>query len=283
MKRIFCLTLLCLLSINALGQGILDRFDDPVTGKITFIEKGGRAIGISGAYRSLDIGGDVLGDGYAIMSLLNIGQGRLSVYNVSPRFSFFVADDLALGIRLDYSGYTLNTDLRLDLRNVVNLGELAGDDPELKQELDDLLNLRISNRHMVHNAWGISTDLRKYISFFGSRTFAIFGEVRLYGNYGRTISCPIDENGAYVETKLRTSDVYSAGLKLAAGLCIRLRDNSAVTISVPLVGATYSHTQQHKEKTNNNAHINNFKIARNVDFLSVQVGYKHYIYSKKRK
>lgn len=281
MKKLFFLAL-CLLSVHASAQGILNRFDDPEKGKIVFWEKGGRAIGISGAYRCIDAGGEELGDGFSILSMLNIGQGRAFIYNVSPRFSFFVGNDLALGIRLDYSGYTVNTDLRLDLRNVINLQELAGDDPELKNELNDILNLRISNRHMVNNTWGISTDLRKYISFFGSQTFAIFGEVRLYGNYGRTLSCPVDEQGKRLENKLRTTDNYSAGLKLAAGLCVRLRDNSAVTVSVPLIGASYDYTHQHKTQTGNDAHLSNFKLARNVDFLAVQVGYKHYIKSKKR-
>lgn len=280
MKRILCLAL-CLLSVNALAQGILDRFNDPEKGKVVFIEKGNRSIGISGAFRSLNIGGDTAGDGYSVLSLLNIGTGKLSVYNVSPSFAYFVADDLALGLRLDYSGYKLDTDLHLDLREIINLSNLV-DDPGTQSEVNELLNLRFSSRHMVNNTWGVSMDLRKYLSFFGSKTFAIFGEARLYGKYGILKSSPLDKLGVPVEDKLRRSNTFSTGLKFAAGLLVRLRDNSSFFVSVPLIGASYSYTHQHKTNTNNDAHFSNFKVARNIDFLAIQVGYKRFIQSKKQ-
>lgn len=280
MKKILCLAL-CLLSVNALAQGILERFYDPEAEKVVFQEKGSRTIGISGNYRSFNVAGDGVGDGYAVLSLLNIGTGKLSTYKVSPKFSYFVADDLSLGVRLDYSGYTMNSDLRVDLRGAVDVSGIA-ENPEDEKELLDMLNLRISNRHMVNNTWGLSFTLRKYIPFFGSKTFAVFGEARLYGNYATTLSCPIDNNGNFVTAKQRTNNAINAGLKIAGGLCIRLRGNNAVFVSVPLVGATYSNTLQHKNETNNNAHLSQFKIARDLDILGVQVGYMHFVGKKKK-
>ena len=152
MKKIICLAL-CLLSVNALAQGVLSRVTDAEHMKTVFIEKGNRALGIAGSYWSFNAGGDVLGDGYAVMSLLNIGSGKYATYYVAPKFSYFIGNDLSLDARLEYRGYTLNTDLRLDLRNAVDLKEIAGDDPKLMEELNELLNLRISGRHMVRNAW----------------------------------------------------------------------------------------------------------------------------------
>ena len=282
MKKILCLAL-CLLSVNALAQGVLSRVTDADHMKVVFIEKGNRALGIAGSYWSFNAGGDVVGDGYAVMSLLNIGSGKYATYYVAPKFSYFIGNDLSLDARLEYSGYTLNTDLRLDLRNAVDLKEIAGDDPKLMDELNELLNLRISGRHMVRNAWGGSLALRKYISFFGSQTFAVFGEARLYANYGFINSCPIDVDGKFVDAKMRQSNVFSTGLKGAVGLCVRLKDNSAFTFSIPILGATYSYTHQHKNKTNNNAHLSQFKIARDMDFLGVQVTYCHFIKSKKHR
>lgn len=275
MRKILCIVL-SFLSLNAMGQGILDRVRDPKAEKTVFVPKGTHTVGIAGAYRSFNAGGDVLGDGYAVMSLLNIGTGKVAAYNVSPKYAYFLADDLSLGFRLDYSGYTVNTDLRLDLRNMVDLTDIAGDDPEQMQEIRDLLNLRISNRHMVNNKWGVSLALRKYIPFFGSQTFAVFAEARLFGSYAQIMSCPIDEKGISVETLRRTSNIYAAGLKLAGGLCIRLRGGNALTISVPLIGAEYSYNQQYKAETDNNAHLSQFKLARNLDVLGLQVGYCHF-------
>lgn len=281
MKKILCLTL-CLLSVNALAQGVLSRVTDADHMKVVFIEKGNRALGIAGSYWSFNAGGDVVGDGYAVMSLLNIGSGKYATYYVAPKFSYFIGNDLSLDARLEYSGYTLNTDLRLDLRNAVDLKEIAGDDPKLMDELNELLNLRISGRHMVRNAWGGSLALRKYISFFGSQTFAVFGEARLYGNVGRINSCPIDEAGKQLQAQLRTTNTFSVGLKIGGGLCVRLPGCNFITVSVPLVGVAYDNTQQYKAKTNNNAHLSQFKVARNLDFMGIMVAYSHFIKSKKK-
>ena len=281
MKKILCLAL-CLLSFNAMAQGILSRFYDKDAEKVVFQEKGSHSFGIAGAYRSFDVAGDQAGDGYAILSLLNIGTGRLSAYNVSPKFSYFVGDDLALVGRLDYSGYTLNSDLRLDLRGAVDVSSIA-DNPQDEEEIRSLLNLRISSRHMVNNTWGASLSLRKYIPFFGSQTFAVFGEARLYANFGATKSCPTDLNGVQQIDKMRTTNTFSTGLKIAGGLCVRLRGSNALTISVPLVGAAYTNTRQHKAKTNNNAHLSDFKIARNLEILGLQVAYCHFIGPKNKK
>ena len=278
MKRLFCLVL-CLLPLSTMAQGILDRFTDPEKGATVFIEKGHWALGITGGYRSFQAGGEKSGDGFSILSLLNIGDGSLMMYNVSPSFSYFLADDLSLGVRLDYSGYYLDTNLKLDFRELINLDFL--EDEEMQQEIGESLNMQISGRHMVRNAWGGSLALRKYFSFFGSKTFAVFGEARLYGDYGLVLSSPIDRMGEYVEKKTRTTYAYAAGIKLAAGLCVKLRDNSALTVSLPLLGAVYQYTSQYKLNTGNTAHMSSFNISRDLDYVAIQIGYVHYLKSKK--
>ena len=118
MKKLVCV-LAALLPLVASAQGIggiLDRFKDPEKGNSVFISKGHWSWGINGGYRSFAAAGDGVGDGYSVLSLLNIGNGYLKMYNVSPNFSYFVADDLSLGLSLDYSGYAVDTDIRLDFR-----------------------------------------------------------------------------------------------------------------------------------------------------------------------
>ena len=274
-------------------QNALTRFTDPEKGHTVFIDKGHYALGIAGSYHSFSAGGDGA-VGYSILSFLNIGNGRLALYEVTPSFSYFLADDLSLGVRLDYDGFTLDTDLRANLGELFNFSgiidmvnayseEEGNEGSELEEQLYDLMNLRISGRHMVYNSWGTSFALRKYMSFFGSKTFAVFGEARLYGKYGRMESCPIDKKGVFVESKMRTSDIYSVGLKMGAGLAVRLRDNSAITIGLPIVGVTYSYTRQHKETKSgaNDAHMSQFNISRDIDLMALQVGYTHYIRRKK--
>lgn len=288
MKKILLISALLLAATAVFAQSpiqnALSRFTDPEKGHTVFIEKGHYALGLSGGYRSFSAAGDGAGNGYAILSILNIGDGKFAMYNVAPSFSYFLADDLSLGLRLDYSGYTLDTDIRANLNEWINLGfDEEASDPEsaeMQDMLKDALNVRISGRHMVRNSWGGSLALRKYLSFFGSKTFAVFGEARLYGNYGRVLSCPISEEGVYNQKKMRTSDIYSTGLKLGAGLCVKLRDNSAFFIGLPIVGASYDYTKQHKAQ-GSNAHMSQFNISRDIDFMAIQVGYTRYIKSKK--
>lgn len=278
MKRILCIAL-SLISLNAMAQGkvltgILDRFDDPDKGKVVFIEKGNRSIGISGSYRNFSAGGTSDADGYAILSMLNIGKGTFQMWHVAPSFSYFLANDLSLGLRLDYSGYLLDTNLKLDLRELLGV-----ENPEEQESL----NIQISGRHMIRHAWGASLALRKYLSFFGSKTFAVFGEARLYGNYGLVNSCAVDKMGVYKEDKMRTSGVLSTGLKFGAGLCVRLRDSSALTVCIPIAGVTYSYTKQHKVNTGNEASMSQFGISRDIEKLGIQIGYCRYLKSKKKR
>ena len=124
MKKLLVI-ILSLLGVSAWAQSgllgkITDRFADPEKGSPVFIEKGYRSIGISGGFRSFQVGGDSADDGYSILSILEIGSGKLNRYNVSPSFSYFVADDVALNVRLDYSGYNLDSDLSLFGFNVLD-------------------------------------------------------------------------------------------------------------------------------------------------------------------
>ena len=280
MKKLLVIVL-SLLSVSAWAQSgllgkITDRFSDPEKGHTVFIEKGYRSVGISGGFRSFQVGGDSASDAYTVLSILQVGAGKLNAYNVSPRFSYFVADDVSLGVRLDYSGYNLDSDL-------------------------SLFGFEVLDWRLVNNTWGASFTARKYLSFFGSRTIGLFGEARLFGNYGFTNSTPYEDNtpdedtgvlprpdlpanARYLATdKARHSNNFSVGLKLAVGAAIRLKDYSSVSISLPIVGAAYSYTRQINHKTDNKAHVSSFNLSRSLDFLGIQVGYTHYIKSSKKK
>ena len=287
MKKLLTISLL-LLSLSAFSQekkgmlnGILNRFTDESKGHTVFIEKGSRAIGFNGGYRNLMVGGNNLEDGYSILSFLNIGNGRVHIYNFSPKFGYFIADDLALGVKLDYSGYTFDSDLNL------SLGSLG--------------NLEILNRHMHNNSWGGSVYMDKYLSVFGSKTFGFVGELQLYGRYVNTMSCPIIDTEPYIDQdgmpqeraitpyrdvkNQRLSTGFNVGLHLNVGAMVRLRDGSSLQVLLPIVGISYSRTNQNKYqdgKVSNQGYISQFNVLRKLDFIGVQIGYVRYIKPKKR-
>lgn len=292
MKKLSILLASLVVCLSAHAQSpikkIMERFDDPEKGHTVFIEKGSRTMGISGSYRNFRAGGYVNSDGFDVLSLLNMGAGEAHIWTVSPKFNWFLANDFALGLRLDYSGYWVNTNLRLDLREMVGqflerAEILDPNTPEGKETLE-ALNLTISNRHWHKHAGGVSLTARKYLSFFGSKTFAVFGEGRLFGRYGVTTSNPIVEEGEVI-TKMRVSQNIGVGLKGAVGLAVKLREGSLITASIPIVGLEYSLLLQDKKTTvvQNDARLSSFRVARDLDLIGLQIAYSRVIGPKKKK
>ena len=292
MKKLSILLASLVVCLSAHAQSpikkIMERFDDPEKGHTVFIEKGSRTMGISGSYRNFRAGGYVNSDGFDVLSLLNMGAGEAHIWTVSPKFNWFLANDFALGLRLDYSGYWVNTNLRLDLREMVGqflerAEILDPNTPEGKETLE-ALNLTISNRHWHKHAGGVSLTARKYLSFFGSKTFAVFGEGRLFGRYGVTTSNPIVEEGEVI-TKMRVSQNIGVGLKGAVGLAVKFRDGSMITGSIPIVGLEYSLMLQDKKGniTTNDARLSSFRVARDLDLIGLQIAYSRVIGPKKKK
>ena len=307
MKKILAAALM-LLSLQAMAQspvpGILNRFTDPEKGHTVFIEKGNRALGISGNYYNFNASGYSEGDGFSLLSLLNVGDAVVHSWNVAPRMSWFVADDISLGANLLYGGYVADTDIKLDFREVLPmLYKWLG-------ESSDIANVAISSRHMVHHNWGLAFAARKYMSFFGSKTFGVFGEGRLFAKYGNTYSCPRNPQKL---GKSRTSQTAQVGIDIAGGLAVRLRDNSAITISVPIIGLTWNgawqdsvrqyeaavkdpETGETKMDADGNPIYEVISVpgggrmfflrvsrATNVlDLIGIQFGYTHFIKSRKR-
>lgn len=281
MKKVFFLAVLALCSLSVNAQPILDRFKDPEKASVVFVEKGNRAFGIKGSFRSFSAIGDASANaGYNILSLVNIGDGKVRVWDVRPNFSFFVADDLALVASLDYSGYLVNTDINLDFRDILS-------------STDEALNVNISNRHILNHTFGASLAARKYLAFFGSKTIGVFGEGRLYGNYSINTSEPIDLK-LNKANRAKDSHGFSVGIKIAAGVALQLKNGNAFTVSVPVFGVAYSTTKQHKETLiideetqkaeykESTTRLSQFNAARNVDLLGIQFGYVHFIKPKKK-
>lgn len=282
MKKILTLAVAALVSFSAFAQGPVTKYLERRFGgddkSAVYVEKGRKSIGIKGGFRSFTASGDeTTNAGYALLSLLNVGNGQVKVWNVAPRFSYFVADNLSVGVQLHYTGYSLDTDLNLDFRDILNSDNEA-------------LNVNISNRSMRHHTGGASLVMRRYVPLFGSKTFAVFGEGRLQGSYGITTSAPRDAKDVNRE---RMSHTYGISLNACGGLSYKLKDNTAITVSIPLFGVGYNHTVQNKttvsreideatgnqieRKINSTAHLSEFSATRSLDFLGIQFGFARYL------
>ena len=262
-----------------------ERFDGSQDGK-AFVKKGSRSIGIKGGFRSFNASGDEsTNTGYALLSMLNVGNGQLKVWNVSPSIQYFLSNDLSLGVSLDYTGYAVSTDIRLDLRDIVNSS-------------NEELNLTLSNRAIQHHALGLSLVMRKYVPLFGSKYVAVFGEGRFQTSYGATSNQPLDVKDYNRE---RLSGALSVSLKAGGGLAVKLKNNNAITVSIPLFGIGYSYTSQEKTTTTmqettdasgatvkvpvtekSRSHMSNFNASRSLDLLGIQFGFVRFIEPKRR-
>lgn len=262
-----------------------ERFDGSQDGK-AFVKKGSRSIGIKGGFRSFNASGDeATNTGYALLSMLNVGNGQLKVWNVSPSIQYFLSNDLSLGVSLDYTGYAVSTDIRLDLRDIVNSS-------------NEELNLTLSNRAIQHHALGLSLVMRKYVPLFGSKYVAVFGEGRFQTSYGATTNEPLDVKDYNRE---RLSGALSVSLKAGGGLAVKLKNNNAITVSIPLFGIGYSYTSQEKTTTamqettdasgatvkvpvteKSRSHMSSFNASRSLDLLGIQFGFVRFIEPKRR-
>lgn len=297
MKKLITLAFL-LVTVTAFAQDPVTKYLQKRFGgeeKTVFMPKGSHALGIKGGFRSFNVvGDDATNQGYTLLSMLNIGEGKLRIWNVSPSYSSFLKDDLALVVALHYTGYSVNSDLRLDLREIVN-------------STNDALNFTLSNRLMQHHSLGASVALRKYVPLFGSKSIAVFGEGRFETSYGATSNSPRDkEDKTFLRDRM--SGVFTLALKAGGGVAVKLKDNSAVTVSVPLFGLAYSYSKQNKitteviteekpdpadpQKTipvqtvnqiNSTTHMSSFNATRSVDFLGVQIGYTRFIEPKRKR
>lgn len=270
---------------DPLTRYLEERFDGSEDGT-AFVKKGSRSIGIKGGFRSFNASGDeATNTGYALLSMLNVGNGQLKVWNVSPSIQYFLSNDLSLGASLDYTGYAVSTDIRLDLRDIVNTS-------------NEELNLTLSNRAIQHHALGLSLVMRKYVPLFGSKYVAVFGEGRFQTSYGATTNEPLDLKDYNRE---RLSGALSVSLKAGGGLAVKLKNNNAITVSIPLFGIGYSYTSQEKTTTTmqettdasgatvkvpvtekSRSHMSSFNASRSLDLLGIQFGFVRFIEPKRR-
>ena len=148
MKKVFALLLAASLALPGLAQ---ETFNRGFEGKNKiFIPKGSLGGGLSASWRNFSLGED---EGYTLISKL-VGdlKGGYRTVSVAPSFEFFLADNLSVVARLDYS----RLDVDLDSASL-NLSEGLG------------LGLPLARRHIINlggtlTLEGLARDLAR-ISF----------------------------------------------------------------------------------------------------------------------
>ena len=110
MKRFFIINALALISLAgsaspAQKSGEVEPFDRGLGGTLTgtFVPKGTIGAGINFSYNTVELGSGFDDMGYSMLFGLVGGlKGSMYTFGVTPQVSYFVADNLSIGLRFVY-------------------------------------------------------------------------------------------------------------------------------------------------------------------------------------
>lgn len=181
--------------------------------KNTFIPKGLWMCGATINYREWE------NENENLLVLKNLNMAG-HIFSVSPYVGYFVRNNLALGLRYNYSRYYFSLG-NLDLK----LGE------GLSIDLEDLYYLE--HKHEV------SFYMRNYMPLFGSKIFGAFAEVRASYSHanGKNTTGRRDENVNSLDSTYERVNKIQLGI--SPGLCVFVTDFAAVETSIGVLGVDY--------------------------------------------
>lgn len=258
MKKIFAIISIALLASGSLAASEKEEakaFDRGV-GKMNsvFIPKGYVGGGLTFSYRTYDMGKAANDAGYSMLfSLLSGIEGDMYTLGLAPSVSYFVADNFSVGARFAYDRTTLN---------VGNLGLSLG----------DLASFSINDYHMLQNGYAGALTARYYMPIANSKRIAMFGELRLAGEYGQSVAYKVLDGrnqGTY-------QDIYGAGINLVPGLCVFATNEVCVEVAVGVLGVNYQYVKQQTNLVEESVmHQSNASFK--INPLSISLGMSFYI------
>lgn len=183
--------------------------------KAPFIPKGMWMCGATVNYREWE------NENQNLLVLKNLNmEGH--TFSVSPYVGYFVAKNLAVGLRYNYG------------RNYFYLGDL---DVNLGEDL----NINLEDLYYLEHRHEGSVFLRNYMPLFGSKIFGAFAEVR--ATYSRangknsTGRRDLDNNINTLDGTYET--VHKLQLGISPGLCVFVTDFMAVETTIGVLGVDY--------------------------------------------
>lgn len=257
-KTYFLLVLLTLSSgpLSARGGGRGDvPFDRGISSpSTTFIPKGTLGSGFSFSYQTYNAGNARNDAGFVLFSsLLQNLRGDLVTLSMAPQLSYFLWDNVSVGVRFDYG----RTDLDL------SSAELS---------LGDDLKFDIRDYGYFRQSYTGSLTLRDYMPIEGSKRFSLFMEGRLTGGYAQGENYKMEEglkHGVY-------QDIYKGSLNLVPGICIFITNSVAFEVGIGVMGLNVQKVVQTENQVKTSTLLQsgaNFHI----NLLSIEFGTHVYV------
>lgn len=230
------------------------EFDRGITmSTSTFIPKGTFGTGITFSYNTMDLGQAENDPGYSLLSLVTGIKGDMYSFGVAPNVSYFLLDNLAVGLRFDYD------------RTQLNLGN-AG------LSVGDMLSLQISDYHYLSHSYTTSATCRYYMPFGSSKRFAMFAEGRLTGGFGQSVMYRMDQGdkfGTYQKS-------MKFSLDIVPGLSAFVTNNVALEVSIGVLGINYKRVTQITNQVDTSV-MQNSGASFKLNLFSVSMGISIYL------
>lgn len=209
-KLLFFTVLASLLGAVALQARPMDRgLGNPHS---VFIPKGSVAFGLAGGYNRYNATGENANPGATLVGLVTDLNGNARLASASALFSYFVADNMSLGLRATYN----NTAIDLNSASAMSL-------------------LSLGNKHSVNETLTASITFRRYMPMFNSKVVALFAEARLNGGFGYGKDYENTDRG-----KVGTyTDIYSVSAGVHLGIMVFVTDFLGVEVSLPMLEGGY--------------------------------------------
>lgn len=233
------------------------EFDRGITMSTSvFIPKGTFGTGFTFSYNTMDLGKLEDDPGYSLLSLVTGIKGEMYSFGIAPNVSYFILDNLAVGLRFDYK------------RSQIDLGNVG-------LSLGDMLSLNMSDYHYLSHNFGGALTCRYYIPFGNSKRFAMFAEGRLTGGYGQSMIYRLDQGDKFGTYQ----DSMNFSLDVVPGLSAFMTNNVALEVSIGVLGLKYKRVEQVTNQVETSVMSSsgaNFKL----DLFSVSMGISVYLPTK---
>lgn len=258
MRKLFLIITAVLLFSGAAMASEKDetRAFDRGVGKMNsvFIPKGYAGGGINFSYKTMDLGNSTDDVGYSMLfSLLSGISGEMHTLGVSPAVSYFIKDNLSVGVRFDYDRTNLN---------VGNLGLSLG----------DLASISLNDYVFKKNMYSSAVTGRYYMPIANSKRIAMFGELQLGFDFGQSLTYKVVDGcnfGSFQE-------IYGFGINVVPGLCVFATNEVCVEVAVGVLGLNYQYVTQETNRVDVSVMTQsgaNFKI----NPLSISLGMSFYL------
>lgn len=226
--------------------------------KNVFAYKGELALGLTASY------GTLTSEDSDILALLENIKAAGSVTTVSPFVSYFIANNMSVGVRM---GYT-SMDARLDDMDL-NLGS-GGD-----------IALSIPWVDMSSNTLRMSAFVRNYTSIDEAGRFGVFSELEAsYAFGGNTMGFRM---GADSPTSYNDSQSATVKISFNPGLAVYMFPNVCATISFGMGGFKYTKVKQYNDVGELTGERTQSKLQFRLNLADIYFGLNIHLWGKNKK